>query len=92
MSLLVPASAASVLGMACGAGNYTSALAERGLTMVGVDISMNMLAKARTKPPFLPLVRADGNALRERFGLATLRRCRMSLVGSRRRREPGERC
>ena len=92
MSLLVPASAASVLGVACGAGNYTSALAERGLTMVGVDISMNMLAKARTKPPFLPLVRADGNALPERFVLATLRRCRMSLVGSRQRREPGERC
>ena len=79
--------------MACGAGNYTSALAERGLTIVGVDISMNILAKARTKPPFLPLVRAaDGNALRERFVLATLRRCRMSLVGSRQRRVPVERC
>ena len=62
-SLLGASAGAPVLDVACGTGNYTSALAERGLAMVGVDISRIMLAKARVKHPLLPLVRADGAAL-----------------------------
>ena len=63
LSLLGAPSGASVLDVACGTGNYTSALAERGLAMVGIDISRNMLAKARTKHPLLPLVCGDATAL-----------------------------
>lgn len=63
MSLLDAAPGAPVLDVACGTGNYTFALAERGLAMVGGDLSQNMLAQARAKHPHLPLVRAAGAAL-----------------------------
>ena len=63
ISLLGASPGAPVLDVACGTGNYTFALAERGLTMFGVDLSQLMLAKARAKQPGLPLVRADGAAL-----------------------------
>ena len=49
--------------VACGTGNYTSALSARGLAMVGLDVSRTMLVRARTKHPLLPLVRGDGAAL-----------------------------
>ena len=63
ISLLDAAPGASVLDVACGTGNYTFALAERGLATVGGDLSQTMLARARAKHPHLPLVRADGAAL-----------------------------
>ena len=63
VALLGAAPGASVLDVACGTGNYTFALAERGLAMLGADLSQTMLAKARAKHPNLPLVRADGAAL-----------------------------
>ena len=44
-------------------GDILVDLAERGLTMFGVDLSQTMLTKARAKHPRLPLVRADGAAL-----------------------------
>lgn len=37
------------LDLACGSGNYTIALAAQGLKMTGIDISNEMLAKARAK-------------------------------------------
>ena len=49
--------------VACGTGNYTSALFDRGIAMVGIDISRTMLAKARARHPLLPLVLGDGAAL-----------------------------
>ena len=63
MVLLGAAPGASVLDVACGTGNYTSALSARGLAMVGLDVSRTMLVRARTKHPLLPLVRGDGAAL-----------------------------
>lgn len=63
VSLLESVPGASVLDIGCGTGNYTSALAKRGLTMVGLDLSRTMLAMARAKHPRLPLVCADGAAL-----------------------------
>ena len=63
LSLLDAAPGAPVLDVACGTGNYTFALAERGLAMVGGDLSRTMLAQARAKHPQLPLVRADSAAL-----------------------------
>ena len=39
----------AVLDLACGTGNYTSALAARGRRMIGLDRSPQMLAQARLK-------------------------------------------
>ena len=63
MALLGAAPGASVLDVACGTGNYTSALSARGLAVVGLDVSRTMLVRARAKHPLLPLVRGDGAAL-----------------------------
>ena len=63
VSLLESVPGAAVLDIGCGTGNYTSALAKRGLRMVGLDLSRTMLAMARAKHPRLPLVCADGAAL-----------------------------
>lgn len=52
---------ARVLDLGCGTGNYTAALSERGLAMVGVDISRTMLTAARTKG--LTLAQGDAAAL-----------------------------
>jgi SAM-dependent methyltransferase len=41
--------AGAVLDLACGTGNYTSALAARGRRMIGLDRSPQMLAQARLK-------------------------------------------
>ena len=63
VSLLESVPGAFVLDIGCGTGNYASALAKRGLTMVGLDLSRTMLAMARAKHPRLPPVCADGAAL-----------------------------
>ena len=63
VALLGAAPGASVLDVACGTGNYTSALSARGLAVVGLDVSRTMLVRARAKHPLLPLVRGDGAAL-----------------------------
>lgn len=41
----------TLLDLACGSGNLTMALAERGVDMIGVDASPDMLAKAQAKQP-----------------------------------------
>ena len=63
VSLIKSVPGTFVLDIGCGTGNYTSALTKRGLKMVGLDLSRNMLAMARAKHPRLPLVCADGAAL-----------------------------
>ena len=63
VSLLDADAGALVLDVACGTGNYTFALEERGMVTVGVDLSQTMLGMARAKHPDLPLVCADGAAL-----------------------------
>src|SRR5205807_10086064 len=54
---------ARVLDVACGTGNYSIALAERGATMYAADISTTMLAKARTKSAAVKWCNADATAL-----------------------------
>ncbi len=54
---------APVLDIGCGTGNYTTALHQRGLPMVGLDRSGLMLRTARAKSSDLPLVGADAAAL-----------------------------
>ena len=47
--LLSPKTDGCYLDLACGSGNYTVALAAQGLKMTGIDISNEMLTKARAK-------------------------------------------
>ena len=63
VELLGASPGAPVLDVACGTANYTSALSDRGLVMVGVDLSWGMLAQARAKRVDCPLVLSDGAAL-----------------------------
>ena len=48
---LAPVPGGRYLDLACGTGNYTAALAARGLDMTGIDTSDVMLAAARAKAP-----------------------------------------
>jgi ubiquinone/menaquinone biosynthesis C-methylase UbiE len=50
---------APVLEVACGTGNYTTALAESGFRMTGVDVSDVMLSRARSKSAEVNCVQAD---------------------------------
>lgn len=50
----------TVLDLACGTGDFCRELERRGLTPIGMDLSMGMLAAARTGAP---LVQADALAL-----------------------------
>ena len=52
-----------VLDVACGSGNYTLALADRGLRMTGVDRSPRMIAAAREKSAALDWALSDAAAL-----------------------------
>lgn len=50
---------AKVLDLGCGSGNYSVALQERGLNVTAVDISAEMLDKARKKSQDVNWVQAD---------------------------------
>lgn len=54
---------APVLDIGCGTGNYTNALHQRGVSMVGLDRSGLMLRTAQGKARQLPLIGADAAAL-----------------------------
>ena len=54
---------APCLDLGCGSGNYTAALAARGLAMAGIDRSPAMLAAARAKGRGLRLVAGDAARL-----------------------------
>jgi ubiquinone/menaquinone biosynthesis C-methylase UbiE len=51
------------LDVACGTGNYTTALAATGLQMHGVEISRTMLDSARAKSNTVRWVNADATAI-----------------------------
>ncbi len=54
---------ARVLDIGCGTGNYTTALHQRDLRLIGLDRSGLMLRTARAKADSLPLIGADASAL-----------------------------
>lgn len=58
-----PQNSERFLDIGCGTGNYTIALARKGMNITGVDISEEMLVKARAKMESLPWVQADAKAL-----------------------------
>lgn len=70
----------TVLDAACGTGRYAAYLAERGHTVVGVDRSPDMLAKARRKLPDGDFREGDLNALPADDGSADAAICTLSLV------------
>lgn len=51
------------LDLGCGTGNYTAALAQRGLSIVGLDRSPAMLAQAQAKHPKLTWLQGDATML-----------------------------
>ncbi len=50
LALLDPQAGHRYLDLACGTGNYTSAIAAAGVRIYGIDVSPVMLAAARVKP------------------------------------------
>jgi ubiquinone/menaquinone biosynthesis C-methylase UbiE len=60
---LKPASGARYLDVGCGTCNYTGALSDAGLRMIGLEVSSAMLLRARQKRPALELVRASADAI-----------------------------
>lgn len=63
MTLLNAKSQAQYLDIACGSGNYTSALATQGLKIDGVDISDEMLNNAKKKYPHVSFYQGDAHHL-----------------------------
>jgi ubiquinone/menaquinone biosynthesis C-methylase UbiE len=63
LDLLAVPGGGCCLDVACGTGNYTTALAQAGLQMIGVDVSRQMLASARARPGPVRWVNGDAAAL-----------------------------
>ena len=52
-----------VLDLGCGTGRFTRALGDRGVATVGLDLSMPLLARARSGSPGAALIRGDMRAV-----------------------------
>ncbi len=63
LELLGPIEKGKYLDLGCGSGNYTGALAAMGLTIEGVDLSLEMLTKAKTKYPNVLFHQGDAKQL-----------------------------
>lgn len=59
LSLLPDVAGSRVLDAGCGAGHLTRELADRGASVVGLDLSREMLAYARDRVPDAHVLRAD---------------------------------
>lgn len=59
LSLLPDVEGARVLDAGCGAGHLATELSDRGATVVGLDVSDEMLAYARERTPDADFVRGD---------------------------------
>ncbi len=51
------------LDIGCGSGNYTHALFEKGINILGIDISKKMLAKAKRKNSAINWIEGDAKSL-----------------------------
>ncbi|MCZ8380609.1 class I SAM-dependent methyltransferase [Mycobacterium sp. CPCC 205372] len=75
-ALLAEHGGSRVLDAGCGTGRVAIALADRGHTVVGVDVDAGMLSAARAKQPAMTWIEADlgdlGVHLRDVFDLAVM--------------------
>jgi SAM-dependent methyltransferase len=75
-TLLRESGGTRVLDAGCGTGRVAIELANRGFSVVGVDVDPGMLSAARTKRPELPWVEADltdlAHVVDEEFDVALL--------------------
>src|SRR5438477_367504 len=60
---LSPIQVGTCLDVGCGTGNYTDALAKSGYSMIGIDISEALLAKAGEKNPEVQWCQGDARHL-----------------------------
>lgn len=60
---LSPTKTGQYLDVGCGSGNYTQMIAENGYRICGVDISEEMLAKARNKSRHIEWILGDARSL-----------------------------
>ena len=51
------------LDLGCGSGNYTNALSQRNIAIEGIDLSDEMLTKARSKYPRIHFHQGDAKQL-----------------------------
>lgn len=60
---LSPKNGGKYLDLGCGSGNYTNALFQKGVNICGLDISQEMLSKAKLKNPKIDWIQGDAKAL-----------------------------
>ena len=84
---LIGEGSGALLDLGCGTGQYAAALAELGWTVTGVDVSEDMLRRAREKG--VNAVRADATDLP--FEDASFDAARVDLHAQRLRRFPSRR-
>jgi ubiquinone/menaquinone biosynthesis C-methylase UbiE len=77
-ALLGPPDDGPVLDIGCGTGNYTGALTAKGYTITGLEISTEMLVKARRKFPDIEFI--QGNAMSLPFADASFPRVLCTLA------------
>jgi len=61
LALLQPKPGERILDLGCGTGQLTAAVAESGATVIGLDISQEMLAQARANYPALEFIQGDAS-------------------------------
>ena len=64
LTLLDPKPGERILDLGCGTGHLTNDIAKSGATVVGVDSSPEMIAKAQAAYPGIQFVVADGTSFR----------------------------
>ena len=63
VELLNPLSGASVLEFGCGTGNYLKKIYSETTLIAGIDLSRNMLLRAKSKLPGINLIRSNAESL-----------------------------
>jgi ubiquinone/menaquinone biosynthesis C-methylase UbiE len=61
--ILSPQEQQRFLDIGCGSGNYTIALAKKGMSITGLDVSEAMLSQARAKQSAVAWIQGDAKAL-----------------------------
>lgn len=65
LSLLQPRSHEHILDLGCGTGDLTNAIARSGASVLGMDMSVDMLEAARAKYAHIPFIVGNGEDFRD---------------------------